>query len=268
MEKFSIYCKSYRGDLERVKILAESIEQYNIENIPFYISCPKSDYDLFRKSLSNNINLIIDEDIVQKNYDENWKSQQIIKSQFWKYIKVKNYLCIDSDSYFIKPFYYNDFLVDEETPYTIMHQQKNLFQWTAKYSTELGFDPQTGFNDTREKIGKNIFGRTFKVNYDFGPSPVIWSSKVWECLEEQYMRPNDLSFKDLIEYEASEFTWYGECLLAFKPIEIYPLEPLFLVFHYRQQFEQMYNQGYTEKDIAKCYFGIIMTSNWGAPLKY
>ena len=79
MEKFSIYCKSYRGDLERVKVLAESIEQYNIENIPFYISCPKSDYDLFRKSLSNNINLIIDEDIVQKNYDENWKSQQIIK---------------------------------------------------------------------------------------------------------------------------------------------------------------------------------------------
>jgi hypothetical protein len=158
-------------------------------------------------------------------------------------------------------------MVDDETPYTVIHQQKNLFQWTARYSKELGFDPQDGFNKTRERIGE-IFGRSFKVNYDFGPNTVIWSSKVWQCLEDNYIIPNNLTFEKLIQFESSEFTWYGECLLAFKPIEIYPIEPLFLVFHYPLQLNHFYEQGYTEADIAKCYFGVTMTSNWNAPFKY
>jgi len=268
MEKLVIYCKSYINDLQRVKVLAESVLQYNSENIPFYISCPRQDYNIFKSQLPPEVNLIIDEDIVKKEYNQNWQSQQIVKSQFWKYIPVKNYICIDSDSYFIKPFYYSDFLVDDDTPYTVMHQQKNLFQWTARYSRELGFDPQESFNATREKVGKDLFGRSSKVNYDFGPSPVIWSTKVWKCLEENYIQPNNLTFEQLIMHEPSEFTWYGECLLAFKPIEYYPLEPLFLVLHYPLQLKQLYDQGYTESDIAKCYLGLVMTSNWNAPLKY
>jgi GDP-D-mannose dehydratase len=44
MNKFTIYCKSYIKDLARVKVLAESIGEHNKDNIPFYISCPASDY--------------------------------------------------------------------------------------------------------------------------------------------------------------------------------------------------------------------------------
>lgn len=267
MELFVIYCKSYRNDLARVQVLAESIERYNVDKIPFYVSCPGSDFDLFKKSLPSSVILIKDEDIVGKVYDQNWTTQQIIKSQFWKFIKTKNYLCIDSDSYFIKPFYLNDFIVKDDTPYTVIHQQKNLFQWTARFSRELGFDPQISFNDSRDKIG-NLFGRDFKVNYDFGPNTVIWSSKVWQSLEEGYIQPNNLTFEQLIQYESSEFTWYGEWLLASKAIELYPIEPLFLVFHYPLQLKQFYDMGYTEQDISKCYLGLTMTSNWNAPLKY
>ncbi len=268
MEKFIIYCKSYRNDLERLKFQAESIEKYNFDNMPYFVSCPIADYDIFKKSLPSFVVIIKDEDIINSTCVQNWKTQQIIKSQLWKYVEVENYLCIDSDSYFIKPFYYDDFMVDDNIPYTVMHQQKNLFQWTSRYSRDLGFDPQEGFNKTRERIGKELFGRKFKVNYDFGPSPVIWSSKVWICLEENYIKPNNLTFESLITYESSEFTWYGECLLAFKPIELYPIEPLFLVFHYSLQLKQFYEQGYTEQDISKCYLGLIMTSNWNAPIKY
>ena len=86
MDNFVIYCKSYRNDLERVKVLAQSIERYNIDNIPFYISCPRADRDLFINNLPNFINIINDEDIVDGEINQNWKTQQIIKSQFWKYI--------------------------------------------------------------------------------------------------------------------------------------------------------------------------------------
>jgi hypothetical protein len=137
----------------------------------------------------------------------------------------------------------------------------------VRYRRDLGFDPQKGYNETREKIGA-LFNRKIKTNYDFGPSPIIWSSKVWKSLEENYLEPNNITFDQLIEYEPSEFTWYGEALLAFKPIDIYPKEPLFLVLHYALQYQQLKQQGYTLEDIKDCYMGIVMTSNWGAPLNY
>lgn len=267
MKNIAIYCKSYINDLQRVIVQAESIEKYNKDNIDYYVSCPKTDYVNFKQALPDFVKIILDEDIIQKNITQSWKTQQIIKSQFYKLVDVENYVCIDSDSYFVRPFYRNDFLVDDYTPYTVMHQQKNLFQWTSRYRRELGFDPALSFDESRNKIG-SVFNRNFKVNYDFGPSPTIWSSKVWNCLEQEYLQPNNITFEHLIEYEPSEFTWYGETLLAFKPIEIYPIEPLFMVFHYPLQYQQFLQQGYTEQDIASCYMGIIMTSNWNAPLRY
>jgi len=267
METIVIYCKSFKRDLERVKIQAESIERFNVDNIPYYVSCPANDYEVFKTALPEFVNLIKDEDIVNKTYEQSWHTQQIVKSQFWKYIETANYVCIDSDSYFIRPFHIQDFIAYGDVPYTVMHQQKNLFQWTARYRRQLGFDPQLSFDESRIKIG-NIFNRTLKVNYDFGPSPTIWSSKVWQSLDHNYLQPNEITFEKLIEYESSEFTWYGESLLAFKPIEIYPIEPLFMVFHFALQYQQFLQQEYTEQDIASCYMGIIMTSNWNAPLKY
>jgi hypothetical protein len=52
MNDIVLYCKSYHKDIERVKILLNSIEQYNIDNIPFYISVPSQDISLFKKSLN------------------------------------------------------------------------------------------------------------------------------------------------------------------------------------------------------------------------
>jgi len=65
MELITIYCKSFINDLERVKIQAQTIEQFNVDNISYYVSCPKSDYTLFKSSLPSFVNLISDEDIVQ-----------------------------------------------------------------------------------------------------------------------------------------------------------------------------------------------------------
>ena len=47
MNNIILYCKSYAGDVQRVKKLKGSIEKYNKDNIPFYISCPKKDKQLF-----------------------------------------------------------------------------------------------------------------------------------------------------------------------------------------------------------------------------
>ncbi len=262
MDDIVLYCKSYSPDVFRVKILVDSINKYNSDNIPFYISVPNSDIKIFKETLGNNVNIIPDEDIDSNN--GGWIGQQIIKSQFWKLNLCKNYLCLDSDSEFIRPFYKSDFMFDKDTPYTICHEDKELMEWALKSS--LPFDIQKSFEEDRNLV-MNLFNRK-GIYYDFGPSPVIWSVKVWKSLFEDYIIPNNLTFSQLIEHCGSEFTWYGEWLLTSKTIPIYPRQPLFKVFHYKEQYIETKNKNYTQKDLARYYMGIILQSNWGAPLKY
>ena len=150
-----------------------------------------------------------------------------------------------------------------DIPYTVIHEQKELLEWA---STNLSFDISKGFQKNRIKI-MELLGRKGKI-YDFGPSPFIWSKKVWKDLEHQYIEPNNLDFLTLLEYSHSELTWYGEALLAFKSIPLHPIQPLMKVYHYKEQYLEDKHRGVTEEILSQNYLGIIMQSNWGAPLKY
>ena len=265
MDKIVLYCKSYAGDYERVKVLVESIHKFNKDNIPTFISVPSKDVVLFSDLSGMGVTIIEDEDI----YDvegPGWITQQIVKSNFWKLGLCENYVCIDSDGYFIKDFYITDFMYDDETPYTLIHEQKELFTWTVSKVNQLGFDPKISYTNDRQKI-MDLFGRSGKY-YDFGPVPTIWSSKVWKSLEDNYITPNNLTWEQMLEYSPSEFSWYGESLLAFKAIDIYPCEPIFKVFHYEQQLQEYKQNGTTEEMISQNYLGIIMQSNFNANTKY
>mgnify|MGYP006898482868 CR=1 FL=1 len=46
------------------------------------------------------------------------------------------------------------------------------------------------------------------------------------------------------------------------------IEPIFKVFHFRPQYEQLKAMGYTEEHWAKNYFGVVMQSSSGLPVKY
>lgn len=268
MNKIVLYCKSYIGDLGRVQILLDSIVRYNVNKIPFYISCPRADMAEFKKYLGDAYYTLIDDESIYEDVQGNgWNSQQIVKSSFWKLELCENYLILDSDSYFIKHFYVSDFIAPDGEPYTVMHEQKELFGWSCNKERELGFDPIKSFKECRKPI-MDIFGRASGRYYDFGPSPVIWSCDVWRSLDNDYMKPNKLRFSDLIRMVPSEFSWYGEYLLAMNR-KIYPIEPLFKVFHYKKQYiDHKEMMGYTESEISKVYMGIIMQSNAGIPSKY
>ena len=268
MTPFSLYCKSYKNDLSRIKILTDSIKRYNKDNLDFYISVPSSDLDLFKNSFgSDYIKFISDDDIYPNvNHLKGWESQQIIKSSFWKLNLCENYLMIDSDSYFIKPFGISDFMYDTNTPFTVMHEQKDLFSWSSKNHTVLGFNPRESFVNDRLLV-MDVFDRSGKI-FDFGPSPVIWSSKVWKSLEDIYLKPNDITFQDLINKMPSEFSWYGEWLLYSKCINIIPIEPIFKCFHYLQQYNEYKNRGYTLDHWKENYIGVVMQSSSNLPLEY
>ena len=265
MNKIVLYTKTYRGDLERVKHLTESIKMFNTDNIPFYISIPKIDELLFKNNIDTDyVCIVFDEDIIDIS-TQNWYTQQIVKSSFWELGLCENYVMIDSDSYFIKDFYVSDFMYDENTPYTVMHEQRDLFEWSSKYNEYIGYNPKNGFINDRQRV-MDYFNRNGRF-YDFGPSPTIWSTKVWKSLDEM-INTESKSLKDILNMVASEFTWYGEFLLKYRPIDIIPIEPLFKVFHYQPQYSFYKQLGYTENIFSENYMGIVMQSNWGAPLKY
>lgn len=266
MHKIVIYCKTYSGDLERVKSLIESVKKHNKDNIPFYISIPKKEETLFKNNVDTDyVNIVFDEDVFSMDV-QNWYTQQIVKSSFWKLGLCENYVMIDSDSYFIKDFYVSDFMYNDNTPYTVMHEQKDLFVFSSNYEKFIGHDPKNGFNEEREKI-MEMFQRKGRI-YDFGPVPVIWNCSVWERLEKTQLKPQGMTFVDLIKIVPSEFTWYGEFLLKTLPMVIIPIEPIFKVFHFPSQYQLFKQMGYTEETLSKNYLGIVMQSNWNAPLKY
>src|SRR6266404_8950533 len=124
MVNLVLYCKSFHGDVERCRLLLESVKKHNKDNLPFYISVPKGDVKLFTDKLGiGGYILLADEEILGSNLAQSWKNQQIVKMLFWKTLLALNYVVLDSDSYFIRDFYIKDFIVYGEIPYTVMHEQ-------------------------------------------------------------------------------------------------------------------------------------------------
>jgi hypothetical protein len=150
-------------------------------------------------------------------------------------------------------------------PYTICHEQKDLFSWFSLNKSQFPFDPKKSFNETRQPI-KDIFGNT-SLSYDFGPIPIVCACDVWDHLLN-WIRENELNVFDVFQKHPSEFTWYGETLLASKLFPIYPREPLFKVFHYMQQYNEYKQKGVTLEHIAENYLGVVMQSSSGLPLNY
>ncbi|OYY58176.1 MAG: hypothetical protein B7X83_02305 [Polynucleobacter sp. 17-46-58] len=267
MKDFVLYCKSYSRDFLRLKKLLESITLHNVERIPFYISTPASQKRLLDQVLHGGGYIwVADEDIVASNpkadlvkYREmpGGLSQQIIKAEFWRLSLCKNYLCLDSDSKFIRDFRQSDFVTLDNVPYTVLHQNKELFQIAAnrghdKVERDLGSES--------ERVQK-LFNRAGPRFY-CAPAPFNWSAKVWQSLDQEYLRERGISIWDLITLDHPESLIYGEALMKYHAIPLIAVEPLFRTYHYDWQYFLMKRLGETEAKLARNYFGVIYQSAW------
>jgi hypothetical protein len=187
--------------------------------------------------------------------------QQVVKSEFWRLELCRNYLMIDSDSYFIHDFRITDFMYDEQTPYTVMHEGRELLSFAARNSREK---IRRNFAKDR-KAAQQLFNRPGRI-YDFGPTPIICSCNVWKDLTEQYGTSHNMSFADMIRMFPNEMLWYGEALLHYQSVPVMPVEPLFKVFHYKEQYEESLLLKENEQILAENYLGIITQSNWDESL--
>lgn len=264
---FVLYCKSYRTDVKRVARLARSITAHNIDKIPFYISAPQVDLELFREYLVGmDVQLLSDESIMELNpaidpaqleATPGYLSQQVVKSEFWRTGISTAYLCLDSDCIFIRSFYLKDFIAHDDTPYTVIDEARDLFYATIAQGKQKIIE-----NYHRESLAvQTAFGRAGR-DYNFGPNCPIWDRRVWQSLDDNYMRPRKLSFLDLIQQVPVEMRWYGEALLKYRAIDLYPAQPLFKMYHYawQQKFDQ--RNGVREEQLKQLYCGVVYQSAW------
>jgi hypothetical protein len=183
--------------------------------------------------------------------------QQVIKSEFWRLGISENYLVLDADCVFIRDFSKQDFLIQDDLPYSVIHEGRDLLLATDLFGPKK---TRTHFYADRNPI-QQALGRE-GITYDFGYAPFLWSAKVWRSLDENYLIPQNKNFLDAVEFCGSEFTWYGEALLAFQAIPIYPREQLFKHYHYEHQLWSDRILGYKEKVLAGGFLGIVYQSNW------
>jgi hypothetical protein len=267
MKPFVLYCKSYSVDVKRVARLAETIQKFNVDRLPFYVSAPEKDIPLFREYLANSdVELIADESIIESNPNMDpirlatlpgKLSQQIIKSEFWRLGLCKAYLCLDSDCAFIRPFQTAEFITSDGTPYTIIDEGRDiLFPALSQRKQQI----QENF--LREsKAVQHEFGRVGKV-YNFGPNSPVWDRRVWQSLDEEMLKPKKLSLLDLIVKTPVEMRWYGEALLRYHAIELLPSQPFMKMYHYAWQLKKDQRDGIGIEQLSNLYCGVVYQSAW------
>lgn len=267
MYNFAIFCKTYSGDFERFQILINSFNKFNADNIPMYVSAPKSELKIFKNFESNNIKIISDESYGEKylikdkinNFSIGYVNQEICKLCFFETGFAKNYLCIDSDAEFIRNFYISDFMHDENTPYTVLVMDKDLSvekyyrdYWKERQKQIIKIYNETCLDDKRYRTCHNM---------------QVFSTKVLKSLKEDFMKQKGYSYADLITISPFEFSWYNAWFQKCRLVEEYAVEPFFKMFHMRTEYQFSRAKGIKKKDLAKSYVGIVMNGNWQTPEK-
>jgi len=267
MKPFVLYCKSYSTDLRRVVRLARSIQQHNVEKLPFYVSVPQAELALFREHLTGlDTELLTDEDIIKASPRINLEqlsrmsgsvAQQVVKSEFWRLGFSTAYLCLDSDAVLIRPFGLSDFMTSDGTPYTMIDEAHDLLEDALRHKRQRVV---AAFNKEADLV-QQLFQREGR-RYSFGPFPLVWHRAVWESLDTRYLQPRGMSFADAIALAPIESRWYGEALLAYRAVPLLPSQALFKVYHYAWQFDQDRRAGMTAQQLAQFYCGVIYQSAW------
>ena len=270
-DAFVLLCKSYRGDARRVKRLLDSLARHNPERLPVVVAVPEADMTLFREITAGHAaRLVSDEDIVRSHPQATerdllaryratpgYRLQQVVKADAWRLLGCESWLCMDSDTVFLRDISRSDFITPAGHPYTLMHQSRELMQLALNRGHA---DMLANFRAESARM-KTLFGRV-GPDLDFGPTPTLWSARVWADLHERFLAPRGWTLWDAVDHVPTEIRWYGEALLAYRSIPLDAIEPLFRVYHHEWQYIAMQRQGETAQTLARQFLGAVYQSNW------
>ena len=271
MAPLGILVKSYRNDLAYAARLMESLDKYNVNQIPTWIVVPDADLPLFakferahRKTLGESLfaQYLVTEPI--RGLRAGYANQEIVKLAFWELGLVDNYFTVDSDAVFVRDFDQTDLMFNDTTPYTVLVSDNDLKvdpdyftrYWTTREASLKVIQAEIGFDDPRLLT---CHGHQ------------IMSAEVLRSLRDEFMEPRGWTYRDMLAVSPYEFSWYNMWLQYRKCIPIYAREPFIKVLHSAEEHVQYALAGITFEDVARGYLGIVVNSNfartWGDDVK-
>jgi hypothetical protein len=102
-----IFCKSYSRDFAHLHTLIDSFIAHNPAKLGLTLSLPRTDLAKFLDEFGSDIPdvvVVVDESYCDFDLKQfrGWHAQQICKLSSWRTMRADQYICVDSDCYFIK----------------------------------------------------------------------------------------------------------------------------------------------------------------------
>lgn len=230
--------KSFERDLPNSLRQYKSFESFvEPKSIPFYIVAPQDELELFNEKfldaqkigeIKNLPNFISEEEVMQKCGEKiyekakdigGWKIQQIIKLCFGKTGLAENYLTIDSDTYFTKPFNPNILFKNGEA--------RTYINDRVLYNNELSYKRQNlGLFTNSYDIKQRLNDPTPHYN-NFVSGFAMWNSKMLDLLAKYMEESHGYDFVDMINLAPLEMQWYGNFVFTHHPEKFHPLPDVF-----------------------------------------
>jgi glycosyltransferase involved in cell wall biosynthesis len=290
----ALMCKTFSPDLSRFEILLKSISAHNVDGLPFIVCAPNADLPAFRRLLPAGATLIAEEEFVEPrcfSWLDGWRQQQVVKLAFHKLGLCDQYLAVDSDSYFIRPFTASDiFGPAGETRVVVAGAERDhgYGALTGDYGLALGLRrrpiyatpdgffraspiniPRCFLEDANYKrcppdLAWQVIPFAFSADGSRGrmtslPPPMLFSAEILETFEAR-IAADGLSFVDLIHLAPWEADWYGHFALKYFPDAIRPVTPMFLHFTTDEQIEAARRAGVSNETLAHNYLGVNLAA--------
>lgn len=262
MHNFCFMIKSYSKDIDYCKRLVDSINLFNVDNIFTYLVVEESDREKFESLASDLIAIVTMESIPVEfatapinGISTGYINQGITKLAFWKLGLSENYLCLDSDCKFLRPFFKSDFMYSENVPYAFLTEDAAL-QADPNYYETHWVSRKHSLVLILEEVG---FSPNFLMTCH---GMQVMSSTVLEHFEMNFLRQRKLEIKNILEISPYEFSWYNFWLQKNFQESLRIREPNFLTIHSEQMELNLRIQNISEADIARGYVGMIWNSNY------
>jgi Family of unknown function (DUF6492) len=263
VKDIALFIKSHLPDLVLVHRLLDSISKHNRDRISVFISVPACDLLAFR-DLSRrftDVSVLADDHFGIPRVDgkiwgfaPGYITQQLIKLSVQRLSEARNYVILDSDTYFIRDFQAEDFIAPDGIGLTVLAEDKDLMADPA-YAPFAARRPLKIDLIANRLGGVPTLSRTTCHNNTVFQDSVLREFHDW-CLSE------GLSLLDLMAIAPLEFTWYNLFLIKHCPERLVRIEPFIRMMHTRSEYRRLVAAGFNHESLRKSYLGVCINSGW------
>jgi hypothetical protein len=262
MKDVAIFVKTHGPDLVLVHRLLDSISRHNRDRIGVFISVPADDILPFQELSRRftDVTVLADEHFGIPRIDRQiwgfapeYITQQLVKLSVQRLSEARNYVVLDSDTYFIQDFALDDFVAPDGTGLTVLTEDKDLLADPAWIPFSVL--RMKKIHLIADRLGVPPFSRATCHNNTVLQDSVLHYFHDW-C------RSESLSLLDLMTIAPVEFTWYNFFLVKHCPERLVRIDPFIRMIHTRSEYRRLMAAGFSHQSFLRSYLGVCLNSNW------